>query len=105
MIPTKGRTVIVLGIYSNGSDEHPAVITRAWSRNDTRTDPAAVNLTVFPDCAQPTHRASVMLYDNAVQARAAQNGNAHQVVAHWPEVAPAPAAASMPIQPPRAAAA
>lgn len=42
MTPSIGRIVFYRGISSNGSEEHPAIITRVWS--DT-----CINLTVFPD--------------------------------------------------------
>lgn len=38
----------------NGTDVHPAIITRVWS--DT-----CVNLTVFPDAAEPFFKTSVLL--------------------------------------------
>ena len=42
MKPSLGRIVLYRGMQSNGSNEHPALVTRVWS--DT-----CVNLTVFPD--------------------------------------------------------
>ena len=44
------RSVIVKGVLSNGSDEHPGIINRAWSNGDTVDGPVGVNVTVFPDC-------------------------------------------------------
>ena len=103
MIPTKGRIVILLGIHSNGSDEHPAVITRAWAAHDTSLGPVAVNLTIFPDMQPPTTRSSVMLFESAALARQAQGGNAFHQVAHWPELVPtkAPAVVARPSEPER----
>lgn len=90
MIPTQGRTVIVAGIHSNGLDHHPAVITRAWGQGDTKQGAIAVNLTIFPDTAPPTHRTSVMLFETEKQAREQQNGS-HNLVAWWPAPAALPA--------------
>jgi hypothetical protein len=105
MIPTLCRSVILLGIHSNGSDRHPAVITRVWGNGDTAAGPVLVNLTIFPDNAPPTTRGSVQLYDTEALARAAQAGNPHAPVAYWPgaNVAPVPAPAPVPVRlPPEA---
>jgi len=67
---TVGRTVIVKGVLSNGTDEHPAIVTRVWGTNDTADSPVMVNLTVFPDCAPPVTKGSVMLFDTREQAAA-----------------------------------
>lgn len=80
-----GRTVIVHNLPSNGAMDHPAVITRAWSERSTAEGPVAVNLTVFPDCAAPLQRGSVMLFDNAAAAHDHVVENPRSVVAHWPE--------------------
>lgn len=84
MKATIGRTVIVHNFSSNGTTEQPAVITRAWSDRSTADGPVGVNLTIFPDCAPPVNRGSVMLYDDVEQARAACFGNSGAIAAYWP---------------------
>lgn len=81
---TIGRIVIVHGIRSNGSSEHPAVITRAWSALDTALGPVAVNLTVFLDGVPPVTRSSVMLFDDEEGTRVHRAVTPDAVVAHWP---------------------
>lgn len=86
MIPTIGRTVIVLGLSSNGAEEHPAVITRSWGgTRGTESGPICVNLTVFPDCAAPLYFPSVMLFHTRDQALQHRGGNPHSICAFWPE--------------------
>lgn len=83
-----GRTIIVLGIHSNGSDEHPGVITRVWSNKDTAEEPVMVNATVFPDCSAPVSRGSIMLHDSRAAAAqwASQQPPGHaSVLAFWPD--------------------
>ncbi|WP_439640550.1 hypothetical protein [Nevskia sp.] len=63
-----GRIVIIKGVPSNGTDEHPALITRVWGTNDPVDSPVMVNLTVFPDCLPPVTRGSVMLFNTREQA-------------------------------------
>lgn len=84
-----GRIVVLIGHSSNGTDEHPAIITRAWSEHDTRDGPVSVNLTVFPDFVAPDERAarpysSVMLFDTREEAEAAKAQQSGPV-AYWPE--------------------
>lgn len=50
--PSIGRIVLFRSEASNGSTEHPAIITPVWS--DT-----CVNLTVFPDYGAPILKTSV----------------------------------------------
>ena len=52
MKPSLGRIVLFRSLDSNGTKEHPALITRVWS--DT-----CVNLTVFPDYGEPVYKTSV----------------------------------------------
>lgn len=78
-IATIGRTVHVCGIYSNGSNVHPAVITRVFGTHDTDQGPAAVNLTVFPDLRPLECHSSVPLYSTEQEALAAGT-----VAAFWP---------------------
>jgi hypothetical protein len=82
---TLGRTVIVHNLMSNGANDHPAVITRAWSELPTEQGPVCVNLTVFPDCGAPLQRSCVLLFQDAEAARRHTFENAHAIVAHWPE--------------------
>ncbi len=84
MKPYLGAPVICVGITSNGASEHPAVITRPWSGNDTDDGPVAVNLTVFPDCGEQTCRSSVMLFSTSEQARKHINTHGGGVAAYWP---------------------
>ena len=85
--PTLGRTVTVYGLSSNGALEHPAVITRVWSDRDTAGGPVAVNLTIFPDFADPVYRSSVMLYETDQEARASCHGIQGAIAAYWPQQA------------------
>lgn len=52
MKPSLGRIVLFRSLDSNGSKEHPALVTRVWS--DT-----CVNLTVFPDYGELVFKTSV----------------------------------------------
>lgn len=89
MIPTIGRTVIVLGIEANGALEQPAIITRSFSERDTRDCPACVNLTVLPDSQMPRLCGSVTLFETREQAMAFRGGSPHSLAAFWPERVPA----------------
>lgn len=72
MKPTRGLPVIVKGITSNGSDEHPAIVTRPWSDRDTDFGPVLVNVTVFPDLSHLKVLGSIPLYSTREEAEAAQ---------------------------------
>jgi hypothetical protein len=85
MKPFLGATVIVAGIPSNGSSAHPALVNRVWGKGDTAEEPVCINVTVFPDCAEPTCRTSVLLFQTAEQARAHIEQHAGGVAAYWPE--------------------
>lgn len=94
MKPTIGRTVIVRGSPAefNGATEAPAIITRVWSKRDTRDGPVLVNLTVFADLVDPLMVASVHLFDSADEAAIYRGANPGSTVAFWPErVAATPA--------------
>jgi hypothetical protein len=84
MKPFLGASVICVGIPSNGSSEHAAIVTRAWDSKNTFDGPVTVNLTVFPDCAEPTCRSSVMLFLTAGQARSHIEKYSGGVAAYWP---------------------
>jgi hypothetical protein len=80
--PSLGRTVIVYGVYANGSDRHPGVVTRVWS-------PTVVNATVFPDGAQPVTRGSIDFYASEREAmdvvrHASEMGLHTPTVAYYP---------------------
>jgi len=85
MKPFLGATVILVGISSNGSSEHPALINRVWDKRDTVDGPVAVNVTVFPDCQEPTCRTSVMLFQTSEEARGHIGKYSGGVAAYWPE--------------------
>lgn len=85
MIPRQGLSVIVLGIEANGIGEQPAIITRTWSKRDTKDGAIAVNLTVFPDTCMPMLRSSVMLFETRREASAYRGGNLHAIAAFWPD--------------------
>lgn len=75
--PTIGRVVLVRGHNSNGSDVHPAIVTRAWSDR-------CVNLTIFGDFAAPTFAGSVEFRQTEADALAFLANNPTALVAHWP---------------------
>ncbi len=76
--PTVGRIVTaVLVSPVNGTDLAPAIITRVWSQRDDAS--WTVNITAFPDCAQPLIMSSVKLVNDEQAAREA-GGHA----AYWP---------------------
>ncbi len=96
-----GRVVVVRGVSSNGSNEHPALVNRAWADHDTIDGPVLANLTVFPDMGAPKCLGSVTVYDALAEAMAAQARHratweaippnersdfAPLIVAHWPEL-------------------
>jgi hypothetical protein len=98
-----GLMIITLGVLaSNGTDEHPAIITRAWSDKDTADGPVCVNATVFPDLhsVPAVGQGSIMVYDTRELAEAAQErvneigenrenfrkaGKSGPMVAFWPD--------------------
>jgi hypothetical protein len=84
MKATIGRTVILHGIFSNGSAEHPAIINRAWSDRDTAEGPVCINVTVFPDCGEPQCKTSVYLFETKELAHAHHFENPHAPVCYWP---------------------
>jgi hypothetical protein len=53
-----GTTVIFGKRSSNGTDEHPAIVTRVWGDGETPT----VNLTVWPDCGDSFFASSVQYW-------------------------------------------
>lgn len=79
------RLIIVLGHSSNGSEEQPAIITRAWSEQDTKDGPVLVNATVLPDCSEPVVQGSIKLFDSRDEAVAYRTGaTLPEKVAFWP---------------------
>lgn len=86
-----GRIVTLKGPLFNGSDEHPAMITRVW---DGEPVPGAqyVNLTVFPDFSVPYCHSSVYMFESRAAAeeyRAVEVSrypdNGPPIVAFWPD--------------------
>lgn len=75
--PTVGRTVLVKGHRSNGSDVHPGVVTRAWSQT-------CVNLTLFPDYAAPLPCGSVEFRQTEAEADDMIASGYTGLVAYWP---------------------
>lgn len=84
--PFMGAPVLTLGFRSNGSTEHPAIITRVWS--DDR-----VNLTIFGDNAQkPESYTSIKFVQTRDQAvRAKELGGPFGIVAFWNDAESEPA--------------
>jgi hypothetical protein len=79
MKPSIGRTVIVKGFVSNGSDEHPAIVNRAWSES-------RINVTLFPDCHAPVSLTSVLFVNDREAADKYLMDQSHEsAVAFWPE--------------------
>lgn len=81
--PSAGRIVLAVGsaAKSNGTDVAPALITRTWGENSDGS--WTVNMTVFPDCAEPRVVTSVKLFADEDAAR----GNlphAESLAAYWP---------------------
>lgn len=64
MKPSIGRIVIVKNLQSNGSDEHPAIISRVWSQEDG----GLINATVFPDGGMPTFAGSIAFFSSREKA-------------------------------------
>lgn len=61
MTPFLGQRVIVLGIYSNGANEAPGIVTRIWGAGDPEHCLVRVNVIVFPDAELPVPRTSVRM--------------------------------------------
>lgn len=59
-----GLHVIAVGmVTANGSNEHPAVVTRVWSDSHMNGEQfTCVNLTVFPDLMTPQLHGSQYLF-------------------------------------------
>lgn len=53
-----GDVVLFRGGVSNGTQIHPAMVTRVWAQN-------CVNLLVVPDCGAPYVETSVLRDDSA----------------------------------------
>jgi hypothetical protein len=82
MKPSIGRIVTFKGHPSNGSYEHPAMVTRVWSPNDPADGASVhVNLTVFLDNDQPILRSSVPMFET--RERADKSG--WSPVCFWPD--------------------
>lgn len=59
--PQVGQTAIVLNIFSNGLNEHPAILTRVWCYDELKAE-GCVNLTMFPDAGTPCIHTSVPFF-------------------------------------------
>jgi hypothetical protein len=86
MKPTIGRQIIVKGIVSNGSNVHPAVVTRVWSDAEPSDAIVLVNATVFLDHAPPLFRGSIRMVETeaAGDEYAATCGYTPAVFGFWP---------------------
>lgn len=99
-----GRIIITMGVIaSNGTDEHPAIITRVWDKRDTAIDGTTmVNCTVLPDLHSipAVGQGSITVYDTRAEAEAEQEranaigdnranfkqrGLSGPMVAFWPD--------------------
>jgi len=81
--PSPGRVVLAVGgkAKANGADVAPALITRVWGE---REDGGwTVNMTVFPDCAEPRHAPSSVLYADETVAREKLSHD-EMTAAYWP---------------------
>jgi|SRR5579871_3494569 len=85
--PTIGRTVIVKGFHSNGSDEHPAVITRVHGLvgDCGYGDQYCVNVTLFPDASSPSFFISMYLFESREQAEEYRRFSQYSAIAFWPD--------------------
>lgn len=87
--PSIGRIVVAKGVVkSNGTDEHPAIVNRAWGnpvKTPTGIDYEYVNLTVFPDFMTPQHAGSVAFFRSKSDADQAIEQGQTGPVAYWPE--------------------
>jgi hypothetical protein len=86
MKPSIGSVVITKGISnSNGTFEHPAIITRIWSDKEPSEAVVLCNLTVFPDCSAPIAMGSVQIFDDQAAAEThLQTEPANKAVCFWP---------------------
>jgi hypothetical protein len=75
--PTIGRIVLIGGLAANGSNEHPAIITRVWGE---RGDAWMINATVFADLMTPQLLGSIYLYESKEVAEKVGATGAH---AYW----------------------
>lgn len=94
MKPSICRMVVVKGIQSNGSDEHPAVVNCVHgSAGDSECGEYwCANLTVFPDCGTPRSATSIYVFEDRAKAVKYQErvqpvgaGATPFIVAFWPE--------------------
>ena len=68
--PRLGQSVVVRGYTTNGTDEHPGIITRVHGAGEG----ACVNVTAFPDLQSPKIFSSIPVYTSRVAARDALTG-------------------------------
>lgn len=59
--PHVGQIVILVNVFSNGLNSHPAIITRVWKYNEDTCE-GMVNATLFPDAAAPSYHTSIPFF-------------------------------------------
>lgn len=85
MIPSLGRTIIVKGMISNNTDEHPAIITRVHNTQGyTSQGVFFINATVLPDKMAPRPCGSIAFYETREQALA-HLAKHNDLVGFWPD--------------------
>lgn len=86
MIPSISRQVVAKGLHSNGTDTHPAIITRVWRNAEPSDGIVLVNLVIFPDLDQPVVRGSVRMFETSSDANAWLATQADGTLAcFWPD--------------------
>lgn len=72
MMPKVGMAVIVIGPIANGTNEHPALVTRIWEDKNTREGPVKINAVMFPDGGgEPQFQNQIFVCENRKEALAA----------------------------------
>jgi hypothetical protein len=80
--PTKGETVIIRNVYSNGINEHPAIVTRKFTEK-------LINVMVMPDGGHPFPQIDVEFFQTKKEAIAhlatlLPGEKEEKRVAYWP---------------------
>lgn len=83
MKPTIGDAVVVYGLNTNGTREHPGMVSRVWEPSkDTKDGSVLVNVIWFPDGGgESQFTAHLQLFDSRAQAEKLAPGKS---VAYWP---------------------
>ncbi len=85
MKPDLGRIVIVKGLVSNNSDEHPAIVNAVFGNEEVGPEVWKVNVTVFPDCGPPCCETSINVFDTREDAtKYLSEGSKGARAAFWP---------------------